>query len=446
MGLFTKKNNAKHKEAFFSWKDMNLLPTWNLGNNENEKARAKDQYNSTTQSPPRDYRHYAEETYMKNLITFKCMDAIGKAVSSIDWKVYKKIEDGMRKEEQNHPMNNILRRANTTESFNWIVLSDIVYLMIAGNSYLQKSGVSTGSNAGTIKELYSLDPSKMKLEVDASGNVSKYIYDEINPYPVNILTGQSDILHKKLFNPIDRYFGASVTESAAREIDSSNEATNWQKKMLENEGRPGLIYSVKGSLTDEQFERIKTQLHEKYSGSENAGKSLVLESIEGSQVIPYNWSPKEIDFIESNRELARKICLAYGVPPQLLGIPGDSTYSNYKEARLGFYEDTVFWYMNYFRTEFNNWAFKDDGRFFIDYDLNDIPALAPKREIAWERAQKSDFITLNEKRKMVGKEAVKGGDVFILPNKKMIIDAKTMKIIFNPDENKDDEDKDNNKE
>jgi phage portal protein BeeE len=34
---------------------------------------------------------------------------------------------------------------------------------------------------------------------------------------------------------------------------------------------------------------------------------------------------------------AREIALALGVPPMLLGIPGDNTYSNYQEATRSFW-------------------------------------------------------------------------------------------------------------
>jgi len=54
-------------------------------------------------------------------------------------------------------------------------------------------------------------------------------------------------------------------------------------------------------------------------------------------VKPYSWSPKDIDFIEGGRETARRICIGLGVPPMLIGIPGDNTYSNYKEARAAFW-------------------------------------------------------------------------------------------------------------
>jgi len=52
-------------------------------------------------------------------------------------------------------------------------------------------------------------------------------------------------------------------------------------------------------------------------------------------------SPAEMDFIEAKNAAAREIALAFGVPPMLLGIPGDNTYSNYREANLAFWKQTV---------------------------------------------------------------------------------------------------------
>jgi len=52
-------------------------------------------------------------------------------------------------------------------------------------------------------------------------------------------------------------------------------------------------------------------------------------------------SPKDMDFTESKRQAARDIALALGVPPMLLGIPGDTTHANYQEANRAFWRHTV---------------------------------------------------------------------------------------------------------
>jgi len=43
-------------------------------------------------------------------------------------------------------------------------------------------------------------------------------------------------------------------------------------------------------------------------------------------------SPTDMDFVGLKAAAAREIALAFGVPSVLLGLPGDATYANYREA------------------------------------------------------------------------------------------------------------------
>ena len=128
----------------------------------------------------------------------------------------------------------------------------------------------------------------------------------------------------------------------------------------------------------------------------------------------------EMDFIEGGREKGRAICMAFGVPPMLVGITGDATYANYKEARLAFWENTVMWYLEIMKAELNAWLWpqQEEETPFLDYILDSVPALSPRRADAWERAQKSDFLTVDERRDLVGyAERENGeGDVILVPS------------------------------
>src|SRR6185437_5268865 len=68
-------------------------------------------------------------------------------------------------------------------------------------------------------------------------------------------------------------------------------------------------------------------------------RPLLLEG--GLDWKPLSLTPKDMDFIEAKNAAAREIALAIGVPPMLLGIPGDNTYSNYQEAQRAFWHQTV---------------------------------------------------------------------------------------------------------
>jgi len=111
---------------------------------------------------------------------------------------------------------------------------------------------------------------------------------------------------------------------------------------LDNSARPSgaLVYAgPEGAhLTDEQFSRLKEELEENFSGATNAGRPLLLEG--GLDWKALSLSPKDMDFAESKAGAAREIALAFGVPPLLLGLPGDNTFSNYAEANRAFWRQS----------------------------------------------------------------------------------------------------------
>ena len=133
--------------------------------------------------------------------------------------------------------------------------------------------------------------------------------------------------------PANDHYGLSPIEAAATAIDIHNTASRWNKALLDNSARPSgaLVYTSRdGNLTPEQYDRLKAELEQGFQGAAHAGRPLLLEG--GLDWKSMSLSPKDMDFIEAKHVAAREIALALGVPPMLLGIPGDNTYSNYQEA------------------------------------------------------------------------------------------------------------------
>lgn len=113
-------------------------------------------------------------------------------------------------------------------------------------------------------------------------------------------------------------------------------------------------------------------------------------------------TPEDMSFILVKDSAARDISLAFGVPPLLLGIPGDNTYSNYREARLGFYEDTVIPLARLIIAGFNDWMFDEAKGVKIQPNVDEIEAVADKRRALWEMVDSADELTVNEARKLKG--------------------------------------------
>jgi HK97 family phage portal protein len=162
-------------------------------------------------------------------------------------------------------------------------------------------------------------------------------------------------------------------------------------------------------LSDPHFERLKLELENTYQGAINAGRPLLLEG--GLDWKAMSLSPKDMDFLEAKHTAAREIALAFGVPPMLLGIPGDNTYANFQEANRVFFRQTVLPLASRVGHALAQWLapqFGDGIRGAIDTDR--IDALAADRFALWQRVSAADFLTLNEKREAVGYAPLDGGD------------------------------------
>ena len=123
-------------------------------------------------------------------------------------------------------------------------------------------------------------------------------------------------------------------------------------------------------------------------------------------------SPKDMDFMEAKHSAAREIALAFGVPPMLLAIPGDNTYSNYQEANRVFWRQTVLPLGNRIGAALTQWLAPAFGAgLTLAVDTDRIEALSGDRAALWERVTKAPFLTVNEKRAATGYGAVQGGDV-----------------------------------
>ncbi len=383
---------------------------------------------AATYRKARRYDKLAEEGYVVNVVASRCIDEIARSVSSVPWQLFRttnakpksierKIADVEgRQIADDHPVASLIWRANPYESWERVMLRADAFFCLSGNAFVER--VMVGED--TPQEVYAHRPERVTIKLnETSGVPAKFVYtvgSKEKTFPIDPVTGRSDMLHIKTFHPLDDLYGFATIESAACEIDIYNQGAKWNQRLLQRDARPGMVYTLIGQVSDEQFSDLERQINAKYAGAENSGRSIVITGEQGTKAEPYQLTPMEMDWRESMLAVARHICMAFGVPPMLIGIPGESTFANYREARLAFWESVVLWHLNMFRAELNTWFFpEEDDPHFLDYVLDEVPAMEFRREKLFERLQAVDFLTLNEKRAMIGKPEMEGGDVILVP-------------------------------
>ena len=369
----------------------------------------------------RDFDQSAREGYQQNPIVNACIYMIARAAADIPLEFQKGSEEIEIPE-----LDALLRRPNPMQdgvAFRIATLSDF---LLAGEFFAER--VDVGKRP---KELYRWNPGKTIVNPGQDGLPQSYTYRAAGggerTIQVNIPAGQVPILHVKEYHPTDDWRGMPNVDPAAFAIDMHTGALKWNNALLNNGAQPSgaLIYAPKegvDKLSEDQWMRLKSELDESFSGQRNAGKPILLDG--GLDWREMGFSPKDMNFGEGLHESARLIALAFGVPPLMLGLPGDNTFSNFTEANKAFYRGTVIPILGQWCRAVSWWigpAFGQDIQIVADTD--DLEVFADERQAQWDRIETSNSLTINEKRERMGLDPVPGGDVVLVPSSLVPLEA-----------------------
>ena len=292
----------------------------------------------------------------------------------------------------------LLNRPNPRESGARLLETLYADLMLTGVAYLEAVTIDD-----RVAALQVLRPERMRMLPGPDGWPAAYVY-AVGSRSRRFDQGEGalpPILALSLYHPCDDHVGLAPIEAAAVALDIHNAAGAWNKALLDNAARPsGALVFAGASLSEPQFDRLKGELEANYQGAGNAGRPLLLEG--GLDWKPLALSPKDMDFVEAKNGAAREIALAFGVPPLLLGLPGDNTHANYAEANRALYRQTLIPLARRTAQALAVWLAPAFGPVDLEPDLDRIEALASERESLWRRVQAADFLTVAEKREAIG--------------------------------------------
>ncbi|MCV2880974.1 phage portal protein [Actibacterium sp. XHP0104] len=347
---------------------------------------------------PRDTVSLTKSGFAGNPVGFRSVKLIAEAAAALPLVC----QDRERRYEV-HPVIDLMRRPNGAQGRAELFEALYGQILLSGNGYVE----AVASEAGLPLELHVLRSDRMRVVPGADGWPVAYEYAVGNrKHRFDMTAGMAPICHIKSFHPQDDHYGLSPMQAAATAVDVHNSASRWSKALLDNAARPSgaIVYrgaDGQGSMTEEQYLRLQDEMASYHQGAANAGRPMLLEG--GLDWKPMGFSPSDMEFQKTKEAAAREIAVAFGVPPMLLGIPGDATYANYQEANRAFYRLTVLPLAARVTAAVSEFLSGFAGEVVeLRPDLDQVPALATERDAQWRRIADAGFLTDAEKRALLG--------------------------------------------
>ncbi|SFR98088.1 phage portal protein [Sphingomonas jatrophae] len=340
---------------------------------------------------PISYETELREAYLRNPVAQRAVRIVAEGVASLTLKGEARL----------------IALVRTTSAGQSLLEAVAAQLVLHGNAYVQ---VAAGAD-GMPCELYALRPERVTPELDARGWPVAYRYragETVQRFATAGPDGQPQAIHIRTQHPLDDHLGIGCLGAAMGAVTLHNPATRWNRALLDNAARPSgaLVYDPGergAALTREQYERLQAEMERTFAGAANAGRPMLLEG--GLKWQALSLSPADMDFVGLKAAAAREIALAFGVPPMLLGLPGDATYANYAEANRALWRLTILplatKILDGLVQALRGWW----PEAALAPDLDAVPALAADRELLWRQVAAADFLSPDEKRAMLGIEA-----------------------------------------
>ena len=347
---------------------------------------------------PRDVVSLTKTGFASNPVGFRSVKLIAEAASALPLVLQ---NDTQRFDM--HPLLELISRPNAAQGRAELFEAFFGQLLLTGNGYFE----AVMGEDGTPRELHVLRSDRMNLVPGADGWPVAYDYTVgTRKHRFHVSEGASTICHVKAFHPQDDHYGLSPLQAAATAIDVHNSASRWSKALLDNAARPSGAIVYKGAdgqaqLSADQYDRLLSEMESHHVGARNAGRPMLLEG--GLDWKPMGFSPSDMEFQKTKEAAAREIAQAFGVPPMLIGIPGDATYANYQEASRAFYRLTVVPLVSRVAANLGHWLAGFTGEnIVLKPDLDQVPALSQERDQQWARVAEASFLTDAEKRSLLG--------------------------------------------
>lgn len=360
---------------------------------------------------PHDYRRFAEDGFRRNALIYSCVTEIAQSIAEPGLRLYRTGPGRDRTEITSHPLLDLLAAPNPDQTTYELLEMLLIHQHVAGNAYLHK----VRARAGQPVQLWLLRPDRVRITPGATGMVDRFEFSANGSSSARPIAA-GDVIHLKLPDPLDDYYGLSPIAVLATWGDIDTESAQYIRAFFLNEGVPSGFLKFKVRVPKEERERIQEAWREQHGGHKGWHTIGVIDA----DVDPVSWgtTPDKLRLQAIWDETESRICGVFGVPPIIAGTRvgmEHSTYANYRESLKSFWTETLRPMYRRIGTKLTiGLAREFDERFILEFDLSPVGVLQDDQNEARQWALdgwNAGVLTRNEARLKAGYPVQAGGDV-----------------------------------
>ena len=346
----------------------------------------------------------SEDQAMRLATVQACVRVLSEDVAALPLHIYRRTEDGGKERATEHPLYHLLHDAPNPEmtamDFREALM---VNALLSGNAY----AFIEYDRAGRIKALWPLISTDVQ-KVRTGDGLIEYHVEGRTLLP-------TEVMHVKGLS-YDGLLGLSPIAYARAAMGLAGAAEKFGSLFFGNGTNLGGFITMPGKMSDETFNRLKTQFRENFTGLKNAHGVPILE--EGGTYTKLGIAPEDAQFLETRKFQRSEIAAIYRVPPHMIGDLEHATFSNIEHQSIEYLQRTLTpWLVRIEQAMRTSLLLPEErNEYLIEHDTaNFLRGDTLSRMQAYQAAVQAGIMTRNECRVRDNLTPLPGGDELLQP-------------------------------
>lgn len=341
-------------------------------------------------------------------VAARCVGLRSELMASVGLFLFRRTDDGGRERASDNPLYGVLHdlaNPNMTafEAREFLIRS----LDLTGNAFARVEHNARGQ----VAAIYPLAPATVSVERLPSGRLRYRVSGSAGGTTILL---QEEVVHVR--GPSrDGLMGQSPIQIARGALALALSNTDTAKALADNSHRPSGMLNFTQKLSDSGRESVRRSM-DKFMGSKNAGKLLVLDGDVKFEQLAF--SPEDAEFLDSRKLANEDVARIFGLPPTSVGITDKATYSNTEQEGRALVQNAIGPLAKRVEAALCRCLLTDDGRrgLYIEHDLDSLlRGDVAARFAAYRTGREIGALSPNDIRRRENEPPIPNGDTYHQP-------------------------------